>query len=110
MLLSIMHRATGVANTVAILLLVGWLIAAANGPEAFTQLREVLASPPGLIVLAGLTFSFCYHLCNGVRHLIWDMGLGFEKAQYFASSWAVLIASAVLTVAAVAIGFPRGAA
>ena len=110
MLTSILHRATGVANALGILLLVGWLIAAANGPEAYTHLRDVLASPPGLIILAGLTFSFCFHLGNGIRHLFWDLGLGFEKAQYFASGWTVVIASIVLTVVLVAIALSGGGA
>ena len=79
-------------------------------PEAYTHLRDVLASPPGLIILVGLTFSFCLHLGNGIRHLFWDLGLGFEKAQYFASGWTVVIASIVLTVVLLAVAVTGGGA
>lgn len=103
MLLSIMHRATGTALSAGILVFVGWLVAAAAGPEAYSQTREVLGSVPGLVVLAMVLFSFSFHLCNGIRHLFWDAGLGFEKQQYYASGWAVIVASIVLTLITVAL-------
>ena len=100
MFLSILHRATGVAMALGLLLLGLWLVTAASGPEAYTRLRELLASPVGIIVLLGLAFSLFLHLCNGVRHLFWDAGLGFEKNQYRASGWMVVVASLALTAIA----------
>ena len=97
MVLSILHRATGVALSFGLLLLVLWLITAATGPEAYTRLRDLLATLPGLIVLVGLTFSLFFHICNGVRHLFWDVGMGFEKNQYHASGWMVVAVSLLLT-------------
>ncbi|MBT8136432.1 MAG: succinate dehydrogenase, cytochrome b556 subunit [Gammaproteobacteria bacterium] len=100
MFLSIMHRATGMAMAFGLLLLALWLITAASGPEAYTRLRELLASPVGIVVLLGLAFSLFLHLCNGVRHLFWDAGVGFEKNQYRASGWIVVVASLALTAIA----------
>lgn len=100
MLLSILHRATGVAMAAGLLLLMLWLMTAASGPEAYTRLRELLDSPVGVLVLAGLAFSFFLHLGNGVRHLFWDAGLGFEKNQYRTSGWIVMIGSLAMTAIA----------
>lgn len=100
MFLSIMHRATGMAMAFGLLLLALWLITAASGPEAYTRLGELLASPVGIVVLLGLAFSLFLHLCNGVRHLFWDAGVGFEKNQYRASGWIVVVASLALTAIA----------
>lgn len=104
MVLSIFHRATGVAMSFGLMLLVLWLVTAATGPEAYTRLRDLLASPIGLIILSGLTFALFFHLCNGIRHLFWDVGMGFEKAQYHGSGWAVVIVSLVLTLTVIVIG------
>lgn len=75
---SILHRATGIALYVGALILAGWAVALAKGPGAFGQYRALLASPLGQLVLFGLTVSLFYHLANGVRHLWWDAGKGFE--------------------------------
>lgn len=76
-----------------------WLIAAAEGPQAYAAVQGALASPLGEIVLFGFTFAFFLHLCSGVRHLVWDAGYGFELKTIYASGWAVVAASFVLTVA-----------
>lgn len=102
--LSILHRATGVAVAVGTLLLVYWVTAAAAGPEAFASAQSFLGSPIGLILLFGWSVCLFYHLCNGVRHLAWDVGYGFELPNVYRSGWAVLIATAVLTLAAWAAG------
>ncbi len=104
MVMSIVHRATGVALAIGLMLLVLWVVAAATGPEAYTHLRELLATPLGLLILAGLTFALFFHLCNGVRHLFWDAGMGFEKNQYHASGWMVVVVSLVLTLAVLLVG------
>ena len=79
MLVSILHRVTGGALTVAgLALLTAWLLAAASGAEAYAKFAELAASPVGLVVLVGLTWAFYQHLFSGLRHLVMDMGAGFE--------------------------------
>lgn len=98
--LSIIHRATGIALAVGTLLLVWWLIAAATGPEAFAFAQGFLGSWLGLLLLLGWTGSLFFHLSNGIRHLFWDAGLGFELKTTYRSGWAVVVATVVLTVLA----------
>lgn len=93
--LSILHRVTGVLLSLGFLLLVYWLAAAAGGVESYATATAVLASLPAQAVLFGATFSFCYHLLNGVRHLFFDMILGFERQTARKSGWAVAIAAIV---------------
>ena len=107
--LSILHRATGVALTVGTLLLVWWLVAAAAGPGPFATVQGFIGSWFGLLILFGWTFALFFHLCNGIRHLFWDAGLGFELKTVYASGWAVVAASGGLTVLAWIVGlFARG--
>jgi succinate dehydrogenase / fumarate reductase cytochrome b subunit len=77
MVTSITHRATGIALGVGTLLLAWWLIAVAAGPEAYATVTAFTTSWFGQIILFGFTWSLFYHLCNGIRHLFWDMGQGF---------------------------------
>ena len=98
--LSISHRATGIALSVGALLLILWLIAAALGPQAYSAVQGFLRSWLGLILMFGWTFSLFFHLCNGIRHLVWDAGYGFELRTIYASGWTVVTASIVLTVTA----------
>lgn len=98
--LSITHRATGVVLAMGLLLLTYWLIALAAGPESYTYARALLASWIGKLVLLAFSFALFYHLCNGIRHMFWDVGLGFEIKAAYASGWAVVVVSAALTVAA----------
>lgn len=96
--LSITHRLTGVALAVGTLLLVYWLAAAALGPDAYAQAQSVLGSKLGQLLLFLWTWALFYHLCNGIRHLFWDAGYGFEIPTVYKSGKAVLIASVVLTL------------
>ena len=96
--LSITHRGTGVFLALGTLLLVYWLIAAATGPESYAKAQQVIGSKLGLLVLFAWTWALFYHLCNGIRHLFWDAGYGFELDTAYKSGWAVVIASVVLTV------------
>ena len=98
--LSISHRATGIALSVGALLLILWLIAAALGPQAYSAVQGFLRSWLGLILMFVWTFSLFFHLCNGIRHLVWDAGYGFELRTIYASGWTVVTASIVLTVTA----------
>jgi succinate dehydrogenase / fumarate reductase cytochrome b subunit len=97
MTLSILHRMTGVALSVGLVALVMWLESIAFGVESYRMLAGWMNSLPGKILLLGWSFSFFFHLCNGVRHLFWDTGMGFEKKQVNVSSWFVLIGSISLT-------------
>jgi succinate dehydrogenase / fumarate reductase cytochrome b subunit len=103
--MSILHRMTGVALAVGTLLLVYWLIAAAAGPDAFATAQELIGSILGRILLFGWTVALFYHLCNGIRHLFWDAGRGFELRTAYASGWAVVVATAVLSVIAWIAGY-----
>jgi succinate dehydrogenase / fumarate reductase cytochrome b subunit len=95
--LSILHRITGVGLAVGTLLLVWWLVAAATGPTAFDTVQSLIGSIVGRLLLLAWSFALYYHLCNGIRHLVWDAGKGFELGTAYASGWLVVIAAAVLT-------------
>ena len=98
--LSILHRLTGVALALGTGLLVWWLAAAAAGPEAFAGANEFLGSIFGRLLLLGWSFALFYHLCNGIRHLFWDAGYGYEIATLNRSGWLALVAALALTVIA----------
>ena len=104
-ILSITHRMTGMALWAGTLLLTWWLVAAAFGPGAFDLVQSFLGHWFGKLVLLGFTYALFYHLCNGIRHLFWDVGYGFELPTLHASGWTVLAASAVLTVLAFGAGY-----
>jgi succinate dehydrogenase / fumarate reductase cytochrome b subunit len=98
--LSISHRITGVALSVGAPLLVAWLIAVAAGPHAYSIAHSFANSWIGFLLTVAWTFSLFFHLCNGIRHLAWDAGYGFELYTIYISGWVVLGASAALTVLA----------
>jgi succinate dehydrogenase / fumarate reductase, cytochrome b subunit len=101
MSLSILHRITGCAAAVGFLLFVWWLMALATGPAAYAATMRSLSSPLAKLLLVGFTFSFVYHFCNGIRHLVWDTGRGLERAQARRSGAAVVVVAVLLTAAAV---------
>lgn len=98
--LSIANRISGVILAIAGIGLVAWLVAAAEGPHAYSTAQSALASPVSRMVLFAVTFVFFLHLCGGIRHLTWDAGYGFELRAIYASGWTVVVASIVLTLAA----------
>ena len=95
--LSITHRITGVALSAGTILLVLWLGSAAYGPDAFDLFSDLMGSPIGLLVLFGFSLAFYYHLCNGIRHLVWDMGKGFELPTVQRSNRLVILGTILLT-------------
>lgn len=97
-ILSIFHRATGAGMAASMALVVWWLLAAATGPEYFAFVDGLLTSWLGALVLIASAAAFFYHLLNGIRHMWWDIGNGFEMAQVTASGLAVLAGTGVLTV------------
>jgi succinate dehydrogenase / fumarate reductase cytochrome b subunit len=103
--LSILHRLTGVALGLGALLLAWWLIATAMGPETFATVQGFLRSILGRVILLGFTFALFFHLCNGIRHLAWDLGLGLDIPTVTRSGWAAVVTSVALTVLAWVLGY-----
>jgi succinate dehydrogenase / fumarate reductase cytochrome b subunit len=103
--LSILHRITGVALAVGTLLLVWWLIAASSGRDAFDAVDGFVASWLGRLLLLGWTFALFFHLCNGIRHLAWDTGRGFEIKTATMTGWLVVIGAVVLTLVSWIVGY-----
>lgn len=104
-MLSILHRMTGVALAFGTLLLVYWLAAAAGGADSFESAQDLVGSFIGRLLLFGWTFSLFFHFCNGIRHLFWDAGLGFELPDLYRSGWIVVGASGVLTILSWIVGY-----
>ena len=96
--LSIFHRITGVGLLLGAVLVVWWLLAAATGPDYFATVDGLMTSWLGHLVLLGLTWALAYHLLNGIRHLFWDAGYGFELETVTRTGIAVVVGSGVLTV------------
>lgn len=97
-ILSIMNRVTGIAISAGTVLLVWWLVAAASGPSAYATVQWFVASPVGLFMLFGWTAALFYHFYNGIRHLGWDAGFGFDLPQAYATGWIVVGATVASTV------------
>ena len=103
--LSILHRFTGIALAIGTLLFAWWVIAAAAGPDAFATAQVVIGSWFGRLLLFGWTLALFYHLCNGIRHLCWDAGYGFDLPTVTASGRTVIVAAVVLTLVAWIFGY-----
>ena len=103
--LSILHRATGMFLCFGAVVFAWWVIALALGPEPYAAVRSALGSWLGRLLLFAWTFSFFFHLCNGVRHLFWDAGIGFELRTVQASGLAVVAASIALTIVAFGLAY-----
>jgi succinate dehydrogenase / fumarate reductase, cytochrome b subunit len=99
MWLSSLHRITGLLLSLAAVALAVWLIALATGPSAFADVQAVYGSVWFKLPLVAWTFCLCLHLTNGIRHLFWDAGLGFDRAQIRKSGWTVVLVTLVATAA-----------
>lgn len=99
MVMSILHRITGVVLYFGTLLLAWWLIAAATGADYFLFVSNLLASPVGLIVLFGYSWALMHHMIGGIRHLVWDTGRGFDLGTVNRLSWMTIIGSVTATLA-----------
>lgn len=104
MLLSILHRIAGVGLGLGAILLVYWLCAAASGPAAFANAQAFVGSWFGILLLLGFSLALFFHLANGIRHLFWDAGRGFELKTAYASALAVGAATIALTALAWIVG------
>jgi succinate dehydrogenase / fumarate reductase cytochrome b subunit len=104
MMMSIVHRITGMALYFGTLLLAAWLIATAMGKTQFDFVNGLFGHPIGKLVLLGYTWALAHHMLGGMRHLIWDTGRGFQIWQINALSWLTIICSVALTLAIWAVG------
>ena len=95
--LSITHRLTGIALSAGTVLILYWLVSAAGGTERYAAAETFFACWLVKLALAAWTWAFFYHLCNGIRHLAWDAGYGFELKQVYRSGYTVVVASLVMT-------------
>lgn len=110
MILSITHRGTGVFLALGTPLLILWLLAVAQGPASYADFQACASHWLAKLFLAGWTFAVFYHLCNGIRHLFWDIGKGYEMADLYRSGWTVVIVSSALTLATLYFAFMGGGA
>ncbi len=97
MTMSILHRASGIILVVGAFALAWWLLAVAAGGDAYLNAAACLASPLGKIVLLGFSLALVFHLLNGIRHLLWDIGWGFEIPEVYRSGYTVGVLTVVLT-------------
>lgn len=95
MTMSILNRATGIALSVALIVLAAWLMAAASGPEAYDRTATVLGHGFFKLLYAAWLLAFVYHLLNGLRHLMWDTGKGMERHEARTSGYIVIVATIV---------------
>lgn len=98
MIMSIVHRATGIALYAGTLLLAWWLVAAASGPAAYASVQAFSGSFLGRIIVFGYTWALMHHLLSGLRHLVWDLGYGFKASERETLTWGALIGGIFLTV------------
>ncbi len=103
--LSITHRLSGVALAAGTIFFTYWLLSATYGAEKFASAQAVFGSWVGQLILWGFTFSLFYHLANGIRHLAWDFGWGFELDKLRMTGWLVLLFAAGMTVLTLVISY-----
>ena len=97
MWLSSLHRITGLLLSAGAFALAVWLIAIASGPQSYAGVQHAFSSGAFKVLLVGWTFCFFLHLANGVRHLAWDVGAGFEPKAIRASGWTVIVVAVLAT-------------
>ena len=96
-IMSILHRLTGIILSLGLLPFVYWLHAIANGEASYQQIQVIFNSTLGIIALIAWSFALFYHLCNGIRHLFWDAGLGLDLKQAYRSGYLVWLSALLLT-------------
>lgn len=103
-ILSILHRATGIALAVGVLYLAAWVVFASTSPATYQSFQSFNSSIVGRIILGGWLYCLFYHLFNGIRHLFWDAGYGFEIKDAYRSGWLVVAASLLATAVSWIVG------
>lgn len=106
-MLSITHRIAGVGLSVGSVALVTWLLALAAGPWPYADFAKHVAAWYGQVLLLGFTWALMFHLCNGVRHLVWDLGYGYSIPVLYRSGIAVIAGSLLLTAAVWGVAYVR---
>ena len=99
------HRVSGLALYFGVLLVAWWLVAAAAGPNAYGNFEWFIGSWIGKLVLLGYTWALLHHLLGGIRHLIWDLGYGFEPSEREFLALATIVGSISLTVLVFVVGY-----
>ena len=102
---SITHRLTGIGLGLGMAVLTWWLYAAARGPEAFTTFLDLASTPLGQVILFGIAWALSFHLLNGIRHLFWDLGYGFNPRTANLWSFAIYSLSVLVPVALFALAY-----
>ncbi len=97
--LSITHRGTGVLLALALLVLPCWLLSIAAGPDAYEMMLGHFSAWYGQLFMLGIVFSVYYHLCNGIRHLGWDLGKGLDLPNTYLTGYIVVFLSVLMTLA-----------
>ena len=103
--LSILHRLTGLGLAAGAAVLVAWLIAAAHGAAAFDAAQSIAGAWYGRLLLFLWAFALFYHLCNGIRHLAWDAGLGFDLKTTYLTGWIAVVSALALTLICFVAGY-----
>lgn len=107
---SILNRITGCALTAGLLLLAYWLMSLASGAQDYASAVTTLSQPLFKVILAAVLFTFAYHLVAGIRHLVWDTGVGLERRQSQKSAWLVGVVALLLAVGLIAWACARSGA
>ncbi len=102
---SIVHRATGVALTIGTLALAWWLMALATGPDQYSHFTRLAFTPLGQLIIFGFVWSLCFHLLNGLRHLVWDVGYGFAPRTANRISVLIILASILIAAGLFLLGY-----
>jgi succinate dehydrogenase / fumarate reductase cytochrome b subunit len=97
MTLSILHRATGMALAIGAFAVAWWLLAVSGGGETFATFHGIAATWFGKLALFGFSFCLIYHLLNGLRHLLWDVGYGYEIPKLYVTGWTVVVLALLIT-------------
>ena len=108
MTMSILHRATGIWLAIGTVALVYWLVAAASGPDTYATAHWFFGTWVGQILVWTWTFCLFYHLCNGIRHLFWDAGRGFNIRTFYISGYSVWAVALLLTLLAIIFAYLPG--
>lgn len=101
---SILHRATGIANGVGLVIILVWLASLSGGKAAYESFTAFMANPFCQLVLLGIVISNTYHIANGIRHLIWNLGIGLDKKTASFTAWLVIILGAISGIAIYGLG------
>ena len=96
--LSFLHRGTGLFLVLGTLMIAFWVITLALGQNIFAIYQAWLESVMGKMLLVFWSFSLFYHLANGIRHLLWDIGWGYDIDRVYVTGWIVVSTSVILTV------------